>query len=57
MGDTRFDIEAAAKARLKTIALTCGGTSEALLRGAGAIAIYRDTADLLARYDSLTIND
>jgi phosphoglycolate phosphatase-like HAD superfamily hydrolase len=57
VGDTRFDIEAAAKARLKTIALTCGGTTAAVLRGAGAIAIYRDPADLLARYDSLTIND
>jgi HAD superfamily hydrolase (TIGR01549 family) len=56
VGDTRFDIEAAAKARLKTIALTCGGTTEAVLRSAGAIAIYRDPADLLAHYDSLTIN-
>jgi len=57
VGDTRFDVEAAAKARLKTIALTCGGTTEAVLRAAGAIAIYRDAADLLARYDSLPKNN
>ena len=53
VGDTRFDIEAAAKAGLKTIALTCGGTTEGVLRAAGAVGIYRDPADLVARYDSL----
>jgi HAD superfamily hydrolase (TIGR01549 family) len=53
VGDTRFDIEAAAKAGLSTVAVTCGGTSEAVLREAGAIAIYRDPADLLAYYDTL----
>ena len=55
VGDTRFDVEAAATAGLKTIALTCGGTIEAVLRSAGAIAIYRDPANLLTHYDSLTI--
>ena len=54
-GDTRFDIEAAAKASLKTIAFLCGGTSESVLREAGAVAIYRDPADFLAHYDELTI--
>ena len=53
VGDTRFDIEAAAKAGLSTVAVTCGGTSEAVLREAGAIAIYRDPADLLTHYDTL----
>ena len=53
VGDTRFDIQAAAKIGLKTIALTSGGTSEEVLRKAGAIAVYRDPADLLAHYDSL----
>ncbi len=52
VGDTRFDIEAAAKAGLATIALLCGGTAENDLRKAGAIAIYRDPADVLAHYDS-----
>lgn len=53
IGDTRFDVEAAAKAGVETIALLCGGTSESVLREAGAIAIYRDPADLLANYDEL----
>jgi HAD superfamily hydrolase (TIGR01549 family) len=53
VGDTRFDVEAAAKAGLQTIALTCGGTEESVLRKAGAIAVYRDPADLLAHYDAL----
>ena len=53
VGDTRFDIEAARKAGLKTIAFLCGGTSEATLRKAGAVAIYRDPADFLAHYDQL----
>ena len=53
VGDTRFDIEAAAKAGLKTIAFLCGGTSGAVLREVGAIAIYSDPADFLAHYDEL----
>ena len=53
VGDTRFDIEAARKAGLRTIAFLCGGTSEATLREVGAIAIYRDPADFLAHCDEL----
>jgi membrane protein len=52
VGDTRFDIEAAAKIGLRTIALTCGGTREEVLRNAGAVAVFSDPADLLAKYDS-----
>ena len=51
VGDTRFDIEAAKKANLETIAFLCGGTPESVLRRAGAIAIYRDPAHFLAEYD------
>lgn len=50
VGDTRFDIEAAEKIGVRTVALTCGGTSEDHLRKAGAIAVYRDPADLLKNY-------
>ena len=53
IGDTRFDMEAAGKAGLRAIALTCGGTNECTLRGAGALAVYRDPADLLSSYDAL----
>jgi hypothetical protein len=38
---------------MKTIAFLCGGTSGAVLREAGAIAIYSDPADFLAHYDEL----
>jgi HAD superfamily hydrolase (TIGR01549 family) len=55
VGDTSFDIEAAAKAGLKTIAFLCGGTPESVLREARAVAIYRDPADFLAHYNELTI--
>ena len=54
VGDTRFDIEAAAKAGMATIGLLCGGTAENVLRDTGAIAIYRDPADMFANYDRLT---
>ena len=51
VGDTRFDVEAAQKAGLKTIAFLCGGTEESVLRQTGAIAIYDDPTDFLAHYD------
>jgi HAD superfamily hydrolase (TIGR01509 family) len=40
IGDTPWDIEAAEKAGVKTIAVMMGGFSEAELREAGAIAVY-----------------
>jgi HAD superfamily hydrolase (TIGR01549 family) len=55
IGDTRYDVEAALKAGLKTIGMLCGGSSEGTLRNAGAIAIYRDPADLLEQYESSPI--
>ncbi len=52
VGDTRFDAESAAKAGMAAIGFLCGGTSETQLRAAGMIAIYKDPADLLQRYDA-----
>jgi len=49
VGDTPYDIEAAARAGLSTIAVRCGGFPEETLRG--AFAIYDSPADLLARYE------
>jgi len=50
VGDTPYDVEAAARAGVATVALRCGGWwDDAAL--AGAAAIYDDPADLLARYD------
>jgi HAD superfamily hydrolase (TIGR01549 family) len=50
VGDTPYDAEAAAKAGLRTIGLLCGGWSEDELRRSGCIAVFKDPADLLARY-------
>lgn len=51
VGDTPYDAEAAGKAGLRTVGLLCGGWSEEALRRAGCIAVYKDPADLLARYE------
>jgi HAD superfamily hydrolase (TIGR01509 family) len=51
VGDTPYDAEAAARAGLRTIGLLSGGWSEQDLRRYGCIAIYQDTADLLAHYE------
>jgi len=45
IGDTPYDIEAASRAGLATIAFRCGGWDDAKLHG--AIAIYDDPRDLL----------
>jgi beta-phosphoglucomutase-like phosphatase (HAD superfamily) len=50
--DTHYDIKAAAKAGMGTNGMLCGGFPEVVLRGAGAVAIYRDPAHLLADYDT-----
>lgn len=50
IGDTPYDLEAAAKAGVKSIAFRSGGWEDKDL--AQAIAIYTDTADLLAHYDT-----
>jgi HAD superfamily hydrolase (TIGR01549 family) len=51
VGDTPYDAEAASKLHLRTIGVLCGGWTAEELRQAGCIAIYRDPADLLARYE------
>jgi HAD superfamily hydrolase (TIGR01509 family) len=50
IGDTPYDAEAAAKAGLRTVGLLCGGWSEDELKRAGCVAVFKDPADLLARY-------
>jgi HAD superfamily hydrolase (TIGR01509 family) len=51
VGDTVWDVEAARKADLPCIALTCGGIGAAELREAGADAVYADPAELLEHLD------
>ena len=55
IGDTPYDAQAAGKANLRTVGLMCGGWNEEELRRAGCIAIYRDPADLLSRYEESPI--
>lgn len=49
IGDTPYDIEAAARSGIETLAFRCGGRSDADL--AGALAIFDDPADLLQNFD------
>jgi HAD superfamily hydrolase (TIGR01549 family) len=48
VGDTPWDIEAAAKAEVATIAVMTGGFSRAELQEAGAVAVFESIADLRA---------
>jgi HAD superfamily hydrolase (TIGR01509 family) len=48
LGDTPYDIEAAARAGVPTVALLCGGWDADALRG--AVAVYHDPADLQAHF-------
>ncbi|MGI8481942.1 MAG: HAD family hydrolase [Chthoniobacterales bacterium] len=50
VGDTPYDAQAAKKLGLATIAFRCGGFAEDELRAAGAIALFKDPADLLENY-------
>ena len=49
LGDTPYDVEAAARAGVATIALRCGGWPDRAL--SGAVAIYDDVRALLAAYE------
>jgi len=52
VGDTPYDIEAAAKCGIAAIALRSGKFSDDVLEQAGSIALYDDVAHLLADYDA-----
>ena len=52
VGDTVWDVEAAAKVGVPTVAVLTGGHSTADLLDAGAVAVYRDPADLLGDLDT-----
>lgn len=55
VGDTPYDIEAASRAGLGTIALRCGGRSDQDL--VGALALYDDPADLLSHLHSSPLSE
>lgn len=55
VGDTKYDIAAAHRARVPCIALRCGGNDPVTLRNAEAV--YADPAELLATLDALPFSN
>ncbi|RSS52855.1 HAD family hydrolase [Streptomyces sp. WAC07061] len=51
VGDTVWDMRAGTRAGVSCVGLLCGGIPRADLEEAGARAVYRDPADLLAHLD------
>jgi phosphoglycolate phosphatase-like HAD superfamily hydrolase len=52
VGDTTWDVEAAERAEVKTVAVLTGGFSEAELREAGAAAVFESLVALRENLDS-----
>ena len=52
IGDATWDIEAAKRAGLETLAVLTGGFSEAELRDAGAIEVFESLVELREQLDS-----
>lgn len=50
VGDTKYDGDAARRAGIPFLGLLCGGSSKEELQRSGAIAVYRDPADLLSQW-------
>jgi HAD superfamily hydrolase (TIGR01509 family) len=57
VGDTVWDVEAAAKCDLRVVAVLTGGISRQELEAAGAIAVYEDVGQLLRELDDSPIDD
>jgi HAD superfamily hydrolase (TIGR01509 family) len=57
VGDTAWDVDAAAKAGVPCVAVTTGGWSRTELHEAGAAAVYRNAADLLESLDASLLSD
>jgi len=55
IGDSRWDIEAAANAGLETICVITGGWAEQELRDCGAAAVYKSIGDLQRSLDDLPV--
>lgn len=49
VGDTVWDMQAGSRAGVRCVALLCGGVPRTALEAAGAVAVFDDPADLLAR--------
>jgi HAD superfamily hydrolase (TIGR01549 family) len=51
VGDTKWDVEAAAKAGIETVGVTSGGWWRGELRNAGAVAVFDTVVELRERLD------
>ncbi|SEC33533.1 HAD family hydrolase [Terriglobus roseus] len=52
LGDTPWDVQAASKAGVRTVAVQSGGWRKEDLRDAGALAVYVDVADIVRNFDN-----
>ena len=52
LGDTPWDVEAAKKAGVDTVAVQSGGWAREDLEAAGAVAVFVDVADILRNFDA-----
>ncbi|WP_411112408.1 HAD family hydrolase [Streptomyces sp. 029-5] len=52
VGDSVWDMEAATRAGVRPVALLSGGIPRAALESGGAVEVYEDPTDLLARLDT-----
>jgi HAD superfamily hydrolase (TIGR01509 family) len=57
VGDTPWDVEAAKRAGVGTLAVVTGGFAEQELREAGAVDVFESVADLLERLDTTPLGD
>ena len=51
VGDTKWDVEAAAKAGVETVCVLTGGWSAQELREAGAVAVFESVDELRERLE------
>ena len=52
LGDTPWDVEAATKAGVRTVAVQSGGWRKEQLTEAGALAVYVDVADIVRNFET-----
>ncbi|MFD0263020.1 HAD family hydrolase [Kitasatospora indigofera] len=57
VGDTPWDVQAAAQAKVACVAVLSGGFGERALRAAGALEVHRDVGDLLAHLEGSAFAD
>jgi len=57
VGDTIYDVDAARRIGIATVAVASGPYDRAQLKDAGALAVFADVADLLADFDRSPLSD